>query len=108
MTNETQQDLILKQNVDLSALQQRLSVDFVDDAVRDSLLAHLSVVDLLLHRVVTDQSVYVTAAGLAVAIDAAHGLAVVTRVPRRVKHNHATSTDQVDAEAASAVHTTRN
>lgn len=35
---------------------------------------------------------------LAVAVDTAHGLGVVTRVPGGVKHNHAVCPDQIHAQ----------
>jgi len=42
---------------------------------------------------------------LTVAVDPTYGLAVVTWIPRRIKHHHTTSTDQVDTETAGTAHT---
>jgi len=95
----------MKQSVDLSAFQQRTRVHLVNDAVRHSLLTDLSVVDLLLHRVVWDESVDVARARLTVAVDTTDSLTVMAWVPRSIKHHHTTSTHQVDAETAGTVHT---
>lgn len=89
------------------ARQEVLRVEFIDDAVGDALLVDLSVVDVLLHRIVRYQTVDVTAFGLSVTVDATDGLAVVAGVPRRVKHDDTTGTDQVDAKAASSEMWTR-
>jgi len=64
------------------------------------LLIYLSVVDILLHRVVGDETVDKTASPLTVAVDTTDGLTVMTRVPRRVKDDDTTCTNQVDTKAA--------
>ena len=66
----------------------------------DALFLDLSVVYLLLHCVVGDETIHEAFLALAVAVDATHRLRVVARVPRRVEHDHAVRTDQVDPEAA--------
>ena len=65
---------------------------------RHALLGDLPVVDLLLHGVVGDEAVDVGALLLSEAEHATHGLAVVTRVPRRVQDNDAIRADQVDSQ----------
>ena len=103
--------LVTKQHVHLFPLQKVLRIELVDNAVRDSLLVYLSVVDVLLHRVVGDEPIDETAASLAVAVDAADGLAVMTRVPRGIEHHDSTCSDQVDTEATGPVqqrHLVRN
>jgi len=101
----TAADLAVKQNVDLSAFKQSARVHLVDNAIRHALLTDLPVVDLLLHCVVGDKSVDVARPRLAVAVDATHGLAVMTWVPRRIEHHHTTSADQVDTQTAGTIHT---
>lgn len=67
---------------------------------RHALLGDLPVVDLLLQREVADEPINVTLLLLAVAVNAAHGLSVVTRVPRGVKHHHTIRPDQVHPQTA--------
>ncbi|RMZ96319.1 hypothetical protein BpHYR1_018355 [Brachionus plicatilis] len=85
---------------DFGARKMVLGLYLVDDPVRHCLLAHLSLVDLLLHCVIGNQPVDKAVLGLAVPEDAADGLGVVTRVPRRVQHNHPVRPDQIDAQTA--------
>lgn len=66
-----------------------------------ALFGDLSVIDLLLQREVAYQSVDVTRLLLAVAVDAAHGLSVVARVPGGVEHHHAVRPDQVHTQTTS-------
>ncbi len=75
-----------------------VSLNLVHDPVRHSLLAHLPVVDLLLHGVIGDEPVDVAGLLLSIAVHAAHSLGVVARIPRRVQDNHSVGADQVDAQ----------
>lgn len=68
---------------------------------RHALLGDLSVVDLLLQCEVAHQPVDVTRLPLTVAVDAAHGLGVVARVPGGVKHHHTVRSDQVYTQTTS-------
>lgn len=65
------------------------------------LFRDLAVVDLLLQREVGHQPVDITRLPLTVAVDAAHGLRVMARVPGGVKHHHAVRPDQVYAQTTS-------
>ena len=56
--------------------------------MKNTWFSHLTVVDLLLDGVVGDETVDETRLRLAVAVDPAHGLGVVTRVPRGVQHHN--------------------
>jgi len=93
--------LVSQQHVDLFPLEQILRVQFVDNPVRYPLLVDLPVVDVLLHRVVGDEPIDEAATALAVAVHAAHGLAVMAWVPRGVEHHDAARSNQVDPEAPS-------
>lgn len=66
-----------------------------------ALFGDLSVVDLLLQCEVAHQPVDVTRLPLTVAVDAAHGLGVVARVPGGVEHHHAVRSDQVYTQTTS-------
>lgn len=99
--NETH--LVSHQYVHLFTRQQVLRIKFVDDAVRYSLFVDLAIVDVLLHRVVCHQTIHVAAFRLSVSVDATDGLAVMTWVPRRVKDDDTTRTNQVYAETPGSV-----
>lgn len=66
-----------------------------------ALLGDLSVVDLLLKCEVAHQPVDMTRLPLTVAVDAAHGLGVVARVPGGIKHHHTVRSDQVYTQTTS-------
>lgn len=68
---------------------------------RHALFGDLPVIDLLLQGEVTHQPVDMTRLPLTVAVDAAHRLGVVTRVPRRVENHHTVRSDQVYAQTTS-------
>lgn len=72
---------------------------------RHALLGHLTVIDLLLQCEVTHQPVDVARLVLAVAIHAADGLSVVTRVPRGIENHHTIRADQIHPQTASPVNT---
>jgi len=77
-----------------------LRVKLIHHSVGHALLVDLTVVDGLLHGVVSDQTVDVATPGLSVAVDPTDRLTVVARIPRRVKHHHTTRADQIDTETS--------
>lgn len=62
---------------------------------RHALFGDLAVVDLLLQRKIAHQPVDVARLPLPIAVDTAHGLGVVARVPGGVKNHYTVCPDQV-------------
>jgi hypothetical protein len=79
-----------------------VSVDllFIDDALGDRLLRHLSLVDLFLHRSQRQEAVNVARLRLPEPIDTEDALNVVRGIPGDVEDDHAIGSDQVDSETA--------
>lgn len=68
---------------------------------RHALFGDLPVIDLLLKGEVTHQPVDMTWLPLTIAVDTAHRLGIVTRVPRRVENHHTVCSNQVYAQTTS-------
>lgn len=67
---------------------------------RHALFRHLSVIDLLLQGVVTNEAVDVAWFSLPVAIHPTHSLGIMTWVPGGIEQDNTVGSDQVYAQAA--------
>ena len=85
---------------ELLASEVTIQLMLVDHTLRQALLGHLSLVDLLLHGALGQQTVNVDGPGLAETIYAKYRLSVVRRIPAGVKDNATVCADQIDTYAA--------
>ena len=69
---------------------------------RHALLAYLSIINLLLHRMIRNQPINEAILLLTVPIDAADRLRIMARIPRSVQNNNSIRADQIYAQASSS------
>jgi hypothetical protein len=77
-----------------------LRLYFVNDPIGHGLLGYLTIVNLLLHCMIGDETINETVLLLTISKDATHSLSVMTRIPRSIEDNDSIGANQIDPEAS--------